>query len=90
MATQAEEAMDNMRCVRCGKYSGPESLCMSCQKWDDDHAVLSEEDIPGTPAYDRYTTHLEREGSEPWNDHPDGCWFCGSTHHHSNECPDRE
>ncbi len=30
MATQAEEAMAMMSCVRCGRYSGPEILCARC------------------------------------------------------------
>lgn len=90
MATQAEEAMDNMRCRRCGRYSGPELLCESCERKEVERGEAALEDLPFTPQYDNYTEHLEREGSEPWNDHPDGCYWCSSTHHHSSECRDRE
>lgn len=37
----------------------------------------------------KYQEHLEREGTKPWNDHPDGCWWCGSASHHSTSCPNR-
>lgn len=36
-----------------------------------------------------YREHVRREGREQWNDHPDGCFFCGGNHH-SSECNDAE
>jgi len=37
-----------------------------------------------------YQKHLRLEGPGPVNDHPDGCWFCGSTLHMSSDCPERD
>jgi hypothetical protein len=36
-----------------------------------------------------YAEHLAREGNQPWNNHPDGCFYCGSSLHHSDCCPNR-
>lgn len=33
--------------------------------------------------------HIEAEGRHAWNDNPDGCYYCGSPHHHSSDCQDR-
>ena len=35
-----------------------------------------------------YLSHLSSEGSNAWNDNPDGCYFCGGDHH-SDCCPER-
>ena len=37
-----------------------------------------------------YQDALEREGRGPVNESPDGCYFCGSIHHHSDCCHERE
>lgn len=37
-----------------------------------------------------YFDHIEGEGEETWNQHPDGCYHCGSCQHHSQDCQDRE
>jgi len=37
----------------------------------------------------RYQVHIVREGKGGVNEHPDGCYFCGSSLHHSQECPER-
>jgi hypothetical protein len=34
--------------------------------------------------------HIEAEGRHAWNDNPDGCYYCGSPHHHSSDCQDPE
>lgn len=34
--------------------------------------------------------HIEAEGRNAWNDNPDGCYYCGSPHHHSSDCQDPE
>lgn len=36
-----------------------------------------------------YQQHIAKEGTGQSNDHPDGCWYCGSPNHHSIECEDR-
>ena len=33
-----------------------------------------------------YQRHVANEGHSAWNEHPDGCYHCGSTHHHSSDC----
>ena len=38
----------------------------------------------------QYREHLKREGRSQTNENPDGCYFCGSGWHHSDDCPDRE
>lgn len=38
----------------------------------------------------RYRDHVRREGRQSWNDNPDGCYWCGSMHHHSNDCRERD
>lgn len=35
----------------------------------------------------RYWSHVEAEGDGPCNENPDGCYNCGSPHHHSSDCP---
>jgi hypothetical protein len=30
--------------------------------------------------------HMRYEGRGPVNEHPDGCWNCGSPHHHTTDC----
>lgn len=42
-----------------------------------------------------YREHLReesdfQEGNGQSNCHPDGCFFCGSQQHHSNDCLERE
>lgn len=37
-----------------------------------------------------YQDHIKREGRGPVNEHPDGCYFCGSSSHHSGDCQERE
>lgn len=37
----------------------------------------------------RYQCHIEAEGRHAWNDNPDGCYYCGSPHHHSGDCQER-
>jgi hypothetical protein len=34
--------------------------------------------------------HIAAEGRNAWNDNPDGCYYCGSPHHHSSDCQDAE
>lgn len=34
-----------------------------------------------------YQEHLANEGDQSWNQHPDGCYYCGSSAHHSQDCP---
>lgn len=34
--------------------------------------------------------HMRGEGSGPWNEHADGCFYCGAWQHHSQECPERD
>jgi hypothetical protein len=34
--------------------------------------------------------HYDAEGSGPVNENPDGCYYCGSPHHHSGDCQERE
>lgn len=34
--------------------------------------------------------HELAEGSGVANDHPDGCYYCGSPLHHSTDCRDRD
>jgi hypothetical protein len=50
-------------------------------------------DADGTPWSDEeeraYQEHINREGDGAVNEHPEGCFFCGSTAHHSNDCQDR-
>lgn len=39
---------------------------------------------------DSYEAHIADEGwAGPVNQHPDGCFFCGSGLHHSDCCPHR-
>ncbi len=38
----------------------------------------------------RYQHHIEREGGGVANEHPEGCYWCGRSTHHSNEGPERE
>lgn len=38
---------------------------------------------------ERYQEHIRHEGDGQANDHPDGCYFCGSGLHHSGDCPER-
>jgi hypothetical protein len=33
-----------------------------------------------------YWRHVTNEGDSAWNEHPDGCYHCGSSHHHSSDC----
>ena len=33
-----------------------------------------------------YREHVKAEGRNAWNDNPDGCYYCGSPHHHSSDC----
>lgn len=38
-----------------------------------------------------YLDHIaDEESNVTWNTHPDGCYFCGSSAHHSQDCPDRD
>jgi hypothetical protein len=37
-----------------------------------------------------YQEHIANEGDGAANDHPDGCFFCGSSLHHSQDCRERE
>jgi len=67
----------DMNCKRCGERY-PESSPEFCPNCD---AKLFPHDERA------YRAHLAREGSNPWNDHPDGCYFCGGDHH-SDCCPD--
>lgn len=39
---------------------------------------------------DAYQEHIYNEGDSAANDHPDGCFYCGSSSHHSQDCQDRE
>lgn len=34
--------------------------------------------------------HFEAEGNGPANENPDGCYYCGSPHHHSSDCREPE
>jgi len=54
-------------------------LCPWCQAVED-NGQLDEED---------YLNHLKNEGDNAWNEHPDGCYFCGGDHH-SDCCPNPE
>ncbi len=38
----------------------------------------------------RLNEHMQREGSGPVNQHPDGCYYCGSAWHMSDCCPNKE
>lgn len=33
--------------------------------------------------------HIEAEGRGAVNENPDGCYYCGSPHHHSGDCGDQ-
>jgi len=35
-----------------------------------------------------YQRHVEQEGRGVANEHPEGCYWCGRSTHHSNECPE--
>ncbi len=37
-----------------------------------------------------YQEHIAREGNGQANLNPDGCYFCGSQWHHTQECPERD
>lgn len=37
-----------------------------------------------------YQEHISNEGDGVANDHPDGCFYCGSPLHHSQDCPNKE
>jgi hypothetical protein len=37
-----------------------------------------------------YQEHIAREGNGQVNENLDGCFFCGSQWHHSQECPERD
>lgn len=39
---------------------------------------------------DEYNKHLQREGKGAVNENPDGCYWCGSLWHNSQECRSRE
>lgn len=34
--------------------------------------------------------HFEAEGAGSVNENPDGCYYCGSPHHHSSDCRESE
>jgi hypothetical protein len=36
-----------------------------------------------------YLEHISSEGNGVANDHPDGCFYCGSGAHHSQDCPNK-
>ena len=36
-----------------------------------------------------YQNHVAHEGNRPYNENPDGCWYCGSDAHHSQDCRER-
>lgn len=40
-------------------------------------------------AADRKRQHIKAEGRGPVNENPDGCYYCGSPHHHSGDCNDQ-
>lgn len=44
-----------------------------------------------TQEYDEedYQRHIANEGNRHYNQHPDGCYFCGSDYHHSDCCPEK-
>ena len=49
--------------------------------------------LGATPAMNNeqeYQKHIANKGSGQSNDHPDGCFYCGSSLHHSGDCPERE
>jgi heterodisulfide reductase subunit C len=35
-----------------------------------------------------YQQHLREEGPGPVNEHPEGCYHCGSIWHKSTDCPE--
>lgn len=37
--------------------------------------------------YQDYWDHVSKEGVGSENEHPDGCYYCGSLMHHSQDCP---
>lgn len=34
--------------------------------------------------------HVAAEGSGPVNENPDGCYYCGSSQHHTGDCDDSQ
>lgn len=49
------------------------------------HEALMELDLEN-----EYRRHVSREGNRPYNENPDGCWYCGSDAHHSQDCRERD
>lgn len=37
-----------------------------------------------------FQDHIRREGRSAVNENLDGCYYCGSIHHHSDGCLERE
>lgn len=54
-------------------------LCNQCGNRDEEEEESSEEK--------EYQEHISREGRFSWNQHPDGCYYCGRYNHKSGDCP---
>lgn len=77
-------------CEECGVVIPAEYvLCQQCE-WQITGTVNS---IPvnGEPEdEDAYQEHIAHEGRGQSNTHPDGCFYCGSSAHHSQDCQQRD
>jgi hypothetical protein len=42
-------------------------------------------------AEEQYREHIKHESPKvTYNTHPDGCWYCGSLDHHSQDCTHKD
>ena len=64
--------------------------CVECCPLHSEKARAEKKAVAAGWDEDVYQKHIALEGSNTWNEHPDGCFYCGSSHHHSQDCPDKQ
>lgn len=65
-------------------------VCVECCSLHSEKARAEKKATAAGWDEEAYQRHIVQEGNNTWNEHPDGCFYCGSGEHHSQDCPDKQ